>query len=156
MSRPLSMPADRLCLLRGAGDLATGVAWRLTRAGFPVVTTELANPLTVRRAVALSTAVFLVLAWYRLVQLRPELLTLAGVLCLQHLLFAPALPSWRRVAASVGLVWLWANVHAAFMLGPLLIAAALAGVAARFAMAAWAGVGISSSPTTPVAMAATS
>lgn len=50
-------PADRLCLLRGAGDLATGVAWRLTRAGFPVVATELADPLTVRRTVALSTAV---------------------------------------------------------------------------------------------------
>ena len=47
----------RLCLLRGGGDLATGVAWRLTRAGLAVVVTELANPLTVRRTVALSTAV---------------------------------------------------------------------------------------------------
>jgi xanthine dehydrogenase accessory factor len=46
-----------LCVIRGGGDLATGVAWRLTRAGFPVVVTELAEPLTVRRAVALSTAV---------------------------------------------------------------------------------------------------
>jgi xanthine dehydrogenase accessory factor len=46
-----------LCLIRGGGDLATGVAWRLTRAGFPVVVTELAAPLTVRRTVALSTAV---------------------------------------------------------------------------------------------------
>ncbi len=50
-------PGDRLCALRGGGDLATGVAWRLTRAGFPVVVTELAAPLTVRRPVALSTAV---------------------------------------------------------------------------------------------------
>jgi xanthine dehydrogenase accessory factor len=46
-----------LCLLRGGGDLATGVAWRLTRAGWPVVVCELARPLTVRRNVALSTAV---------------------------------------------------------------------------------------------------
>lgn len=46
-----------LCLLRGGGDLATGVAWRLTRAGWPVVVCELAAPLTVRRTVALSTAV---------------------------------------------------------------------------------------------------
>jgi len=46
-----------LCLIRGGGDLATGVAWRLNRAGFPVVVTELAAPLTVRRTVALSTAV---------------------------------------------------------------------------------------------------
>ncbi len=46
-----------MCLLRGAGDLATGVAWRLTQAGFPVMATDLATPLTLRRAVALSTAV---------------------------------------------------------------------------------------------------
>lgn len=45
------------CLIRGGGDLATGVAWRLSRAGWPVVVTELAAPLTVRRTVALSTAV---------------------------------------------------------------------------------------------------
>ena len=51
------MAADHLCLLRGGGDLATGVAWRLTRAGFPVVVCELDNPLTVRCTVALSTAI---------------------------------------------------------------------------------------------------
>ncbi|MBP9501092.1 MAG: EF2563 family selenium-dependent molybdenum hydroxylase system protein [Candidatus Promineofilum sp.] len=44
-------------LLRGGGDLATGVAWRLHHAGFPVVVTELPNPLVVRRRVALATAV---------------------------------------------------------------------------------------------------
>ena len=49
--------ADELCLIRGGGDLATGVAWRLSRAGLPVVVPELPHPLTVRRAVALSTAV---------------------------------------------------------------------------------------------------
>lgn len=46
-----------LVVIRGGGDLATGVAWRLTRAGFPVVVCELAQPLTVRRFVALSTAI---------------------------------------------------------------------------------------------------
>lgn len=46
-----------LCLLRGGGDLATGIAWRLTRAGWPVVVCELARPLTVRRTVAVSSAV---------------------------------------------------------------------------------------------------
>ncbi len=49
--------ADTLVLLRGGGDLATGAAWRLTRAGFPVVVCELEHPLTVRRRVALSSAV---------------------------------------------------------------------------------------------------
>ncbi len=48
---------NHLCVIRGGGDLATGVAWRLTRAGIAVVVTELASPLTVRRTVALSTAV---------------------------------------------------------------------------------------------------
>ena len=46
-----------LCVLRGGGDLATGVAWRLTRAGWPVVVLELPEPLTIRRTVALSSAV---------------------------------------------------------------------------------------------------
>ena len=44
-------------MLRGGGDLATGVAWRLTRQGWPVVVLELAEPLAVRRPVSLSTAV---------------------------------------------------------------------------------------------------
>jgi xanthine dehydrogenase accessory factor len=48
---------DLFCVIRGGGDLATGVAWRLTRAGIAVVVTELPEPLTVRRTVALSTAV---------------------------------------------------------------------------------------------------
>lgn len=44
-------------LLRGGGDLATGVAYRLHHAGFPVIVTELSRPLVVRRRVALATAV---------------------------------------------------------------------------------------------------
>ncbi len=51
------VPAKPLCLIRGGGDLATGVAWRLSRSGFPVVVTELAKPLAVRRTVCLSSAV---------------------------------------------------------------------------------------------------
>jgi xanthine dehydrogenase accessory factor len=45
-------------VVRGGGDLATGVVARLHRAGFPVVVLELEQPLTVRRSVAVSTAVF--------------------------------------------------------------------------------------------------
>lgn len=44
-------------LLRGGGDLATGVAYRLHKSGFPVVVTELPRPLVVRRRVSLATAV---------------------------------------------------------------------------------------------------
>jgi xanthine dehydrogenase accessory factor len=44
--------------MRGAGDLATGVAARLWRCGFAVVLTEIAQPLAVRRLVALAEAVY--------------------------------------------------------------------------------------------------
>ena len=47
-----------LVLLRGGGDLATGVALRLHRAGIKVVITELAQPLAVRRAVSFGEAVY--------------------------------------------------------------------------------------------------
>jgi xanthine dehydrogenase accessory factor len=49
---------DCRVLIKGAGDLATGVAWRLWRAGFPVVMTELAQPLALRRRVAFAEAVY--------------------------------------------------------------------------------------------------
>ena len=49
---------DLLALIKGGGDLATGVAWRLHRCGIPVVMTELPRPMTVRRAVAFAQAVF--------------------------------------------------------------------------------------------------
>lgn len=48
----------RLILLRGGGDLASGVALRLHRAGFDVVITELPRPLAVRRLVSFSEAVY--------------------------------------------------------------------------------------------------
>lgn len=45
-------------LIRGGGDLASGVALRLHRAGFPVLISELNEPLSVRRAVSFSEAVY--------------------------------------------------------------------------------------------------
>jgi xanthine dehydrogenase accessory factor len=44
-------------IVRGGGDLATGVVWRLHQSGFRVLVTELPEPLTVRRTVSVSTAV---------------------------------------------------------------------------------------------------
>jgi len=44
--------------LRGGGDLASGVALRLFHSGLSVVIAELPQPLTVRRTVAFSEAVF--------------------------------------------------------------------------------------------------
>lgn len=46
-------------LIKGAGDLASGIALRLHRCGFAVLMTEIAVPTTVRRTVAFSPAVYL-------------------------------------------------------------------------------------------------
>jgi xanthine dehydrogenase accessory factor len=48
---------DDLVVVRGGGDIGSGVVWRLRRVGFPVIVLELARPLTVRRTVAFSSAV---------------------------------------------------------------------------------------------------
>jgi xanthine dehydrogenase accessory factor len=45
-------------VIRGAGDLATGVALCLHRAGFAVAMTEIARPTVVRRTVAFAQAVY--------------------------------------------------------------------------------------------------
>jgi len=47
-----------IILVRGGGDLATGVAIRLLRAGLRVVVTELSQPLAVRRTVSFAEAVY--------------------------------------------------------------------------------------------------
>jgi len=49
---------DRLVLVRGGGDLGSGAALRLWRAGFPVVILERPNPIAVRRTVSFSEAVY--------------------------------------------------------------------------------------------------
>src|SRR5437667_722782 len=48
-----------LVAVKGAGDLATGVIHRLSRAGFAVMATELAEPTVLRRTVAFAEAVTL-------------------------------------------------------------------------------------------------
>ena len=45
-------------LIKGAGDLATGIAWRLKQCGFDICMTEIEVPTTVRRTVAFSRAVY--------------------------------------------------------------------------------------------------
>ena len=41
-------------LIKGAGDLATGIAVRLHHCGYPILMTEIEEPLTVGRMVAFS------------------------------------------------------------------------------------------------------
>lgn len=45
-------------LVKGAGDLATGIGWRLKRAGYRVWMTDLEVPTAVRRTVAFSRAIY--------------------------------------------------------------------------------------------------
>ena len=52
------MPGNNFVLIRGGGDLATGVALRLHRAGIKVLVTELPQPLAVRRTVSFAEAVY--------------------------------------------------------------------------------------------------
>ena len=47
-----------LVLIKGAGDLATGVAVRLLHAGFRLVMTDIAQPTAVRRTVAFCQCIY--------------------------------------------------------------------------------------------------
>ena len=49
---------ENLVIIKGAGDLATGIAHRLFRSGFAVVMTELDLPTVIRRTAAFAEAVF--------------------------------------------------------------------------------------------------
>jgi hypothetical protein len=81
-------------------------------------------------AVCFATCVFVGLSWWRLIQLRPDLVSILAVLLLHRLLLQPEpAPSWKRIGASLALLVVWANSHALFALGPCLLVVALAGFA---------------------------
>ena len=48
----------KLVIIRGGGDLATGIGYRLFMAGFQIIILEIEKPLTVRRTVSFSEAVY--------------------------------------------------------------------------------------------------
>jgi len=93
-------------------------------------------------AAAVAAGLFLAWSWWRLVQLRPDLVSIPATLAVYALLLAPRTPpSWPRVAATTGLFALWANLHSLFAVGLLLLAAALPGVALRVLLLDRAGGG---------------
>lgn len=49
---------QRLVIVRGGGDLATGTVHRLWSAGFPVLVLETDHPMAIRRQVAVSEAIY--------------------------------------------------------------------------------------------------
>lgn len=51
-------PREALVIVKGAGDLATGIIHRLWRSGFPVIATEIENPTMVRRTVSFAECLY--------------------------------------------------------------------------------------------------
>lgn len=58
LQRKLQRKPRELVVVRGAGDMATGTAWRLRRSGFPVVCLETPRPSVIRRTVSFASALF--------------------------------------------------------------------------------------------------
>jgi hypothetical protein len=92
-------------------------------------------------AACLATASFVVLAWWRLIQLRPDLVSIAAVLALTRLLLEPeAGPGVRRIVASTAIFGIWANAHSLVSIGIALLLAALSGLALEVAARRRAGL----------------
>lgn len=53
-----SAPNHSILLIRGAGEMATGIAHKLFRCGYRLLLTEIESPLAIRRAVAFAEAIF--------------------------------------------------------------------------------------------------
>ncbi len=91
-------------VIRGGGDLATGVAYRLHKVGFPIVVLELEQPLVVRRRVALAAAAFE--GQVAVEGLQGQLVSSveqAQILALEGtipVLISPKLPSWNKLAKA--------------------------------------------------------
>jgi len=100
-----------------------------------------------RGASALSVILMLSLAWLRLAQYRPDLVSILALLGLYHLALArdwSGAPTRRRLAilAAAGLlVAVWANFHSLVVLGINLVVAAVLGVGLQGALARFLGIG---------------
>jgi len=54
----ISMARGKLAIVRGGGDLATGIIYRLWKVGYSVLSLETERPLAIRRTVSVASAVF--------------------------------------------------------------------------------------------------
>lgn len=90
-----------------------------------------------RAFASLGTSIFALLGAYRFFQLRPDLVSiLAALLLVRILVVDRSPPSARRWLAAALLLGVWANSHGAFVVGLVLLTAALAGTV--FGALVWA------------------
>ena len=81
-------------------------------------------------AACFAVCMFIVLAWFRLFQFRPDLVSIIATLAGYRLLLADAVaPSRSRIVTYAVLVALWANFHSLFLVSLNLLIAAILGVA---------------------------
>ena len=94
-----------------------------------------------RAEAAVALLVFVLLGWWRVMQVRPDLVSIPAAFGLYRLLLESGRPPGRaRIAAAALLLLLWANAHSLFAIGLLLLAAALAGVGLRAGLPRWLGM----------------
>jgi hypothetical protein len=76
-----------------------------------------------------GTALFGVLAWARLWQLRPDLISIPATFIVYRLLVErDVAPSYGRVALATMLFFVWANFHSLFAVGLLILVASILGL----------------------------
>jgi hypothetical protein len=115
--------------LNGVYELAGFIGLRVLHVAAVAVVLGLARSLLRRAsgsslAASAGTVIFAALSTYRLAQLRPDLFTIGLAMAVYRLLLEePRPPSVRRIGFAAGLFALWANVHAAFPVGLLLLGA---------------------------------
>ncbi len=78
-----------VAVVKGAGDLGTGVAYRLWRCGFRVLCTDLPQPLVIRRSVAFASALY------------DGRITVEGVQCERVVYADEAVYLWQRNTLAV-------------------------------------------------------
>jgi len=78
---------------------------------------------------SLATSAVVAVSAYRLIQLRPHLFTVLAALLLFVIAFARTRPLRQRDIALIAVLFaVWANMHAAFLLGPIMLATGAAGL----------------------------
>jgi len=120
--------AARVVGLRGLRVLHVVTVMGILGLAYAILRRERAG--TVFTVTAFMT--FVVLSWFRLFQLRPDLVSILCALALYRLLLEKEEPPTRaRIGTAALLLLFWANAHSVFMVGFGLLGAGLGGIGLR-------------------------